>query len=105
MNSSLLSALARRASKDPFEKVKSMIKDLIVRLVAEATDEAEHKGWCDTELATNEQTRKEMTYAVNSLTAEIDQLEATISTLTQEIATLNQQVADLSTAMTDATKL
>merc|ERR1719301_329981 len=33
-----------------------MIKDLIVRLMEEANQEAEHKGWCDTELSTNEQT-------------------------------------------------
>ena len=40
-----------------------MIKDLIVRLMEEANEEAEHKGWCDTELSTNEQTRKEKTEA------------------------------------------
>ena len=53
-----------------------MIKDLIVRLMEEANEEAEHKGWCDTELSTNEQTRKEKTEAVETLHAEIDQLEA-----------------------------
>merc|ERR1719161_913608 len=36
-----------------------MIKDLIVKLMEEATAEAEHKGWCDTELTTNEQTIKD----------------------------------------------
>merc|ERR1711920_709268 len=55
LNSRVLSALAQRASDDPFVKVKKMIKDLIVRLMEEANEEAEHKGWCDTELSTNEQ--------------------------------------------------
>merc|ERR1719487_2934947 len=59
LNSRVLSAIAQRASDDPFAKVKKMIKDLIVRLMEEANEEAEHKGWCDTELSTNEQTRKE----------------------------------------------
>merc|ERR1719451_118042 len=40
-----------------------MIKDLIVRLMEEANEEAEHKGWCDTELSTNEQTIKDATEA------------------------------------------
>jgi hypothetical protein len=59
LNSRVLSALAVRVEEDPFAKVKKMIKDLIVRLMEEANEEAEHKGWCDTELASNEQTRKE----------------------------------------------
>merc|ERR1719191_2304871 len=58
INSRVLSALAVKVEEDPFVKVKKMIKDLIVRLMEEANEEAEHKGWCDTELGTNEQTRK-----------------------------------------------
>ena len=53
-----------------------MIKDLIVKLMEEANEEAEHKGWCDTELSTNEQTRKEKTEAVETLHAEIDEFQA-----------------------------
>merc|ERR1712222_123311 len=85
LNSRVLSALADRAQDDPFRKVKKMIKDLIVRLMEEANEEAEHKGWCDTELSTNEQTRKEKTEAVETLHAEIDELEASIQKLTQDI--------------------
>ena len=36
LNSRVLSALAVRVDADPFEKVKKMIKDLIVRLMEEA---------------------------------------------------------------------
>ena len=46
INSRVLSALAVRVAEDPFTKVKKMIKDLIVRLMEEANEEAEHKGWC-----------------------------------------------------------
>merc|ERR1712039_469473 len=105
LNSRVLSAIADRAQDDPFRKVKKMIKDLIVRLMEEANEEAEHKGWCDTELATNEQTRKEKTEAVETLHAEIDQLEASIAKLTEEISELSIAVADLNAAMAKATKL
>merc|ERR1719355_434763 len=71
LNSRVLSALAVRVADDPFKKVKKMIKDLIVRLMEEANEEAEHKGWCDTELSTNEQTRKEKTEAVAALDAAV----------------------------------
>merc|ERR1719203_2758974 len=81
LNSRVLSALSVRVADDPFAKVKKMIKDLIVRLMESANEEAEHKGWCDTELSTNEQTRKEKTQSVEVLHAEIDQLEASIAKL------------------------
>merc|ERR1719230_1217361 len=64
----------------------------------EANEEAEHKGWCDTELSTNEQTRKEKTTAVETLHSEIDELEASIAKLTEDITDLTQAVAELDAA-------
>merc|ERR1711879_686820 len=90
LRSRVLSAIAERVSADPFRKVKKMIKDLITKLMEEANEEAEHKGWCDTELSTNEKTRKEKTEAVETLHAEIDQLEASIAKLGEDIAELTK---------------
>jgi len=105
LNSRVLATLAARVTEDPFQKVKKMIKELIVRLMEEANEEAEHKGWCDTELSTNEQTRKEKTNAVENLHAEIDMLEASIAKLTEDISDLTKAVAELDAAMAKATKL
>jgi len=102
LNSRVLSALATRIQADPFVKVKKLIQDLITRLMEEADGEADHKGWCDAELSTNEQTRKEKTANVEMLHAEIDQLEASILKLTEEISDLQQAVADLDEQMTKA---
>jgi uncharacterized protein YoxC len=104
LNSRVLSALAVRVTEDPFGKVKKMIKDLIVRLMEEANEEAEHKGWCDTELSTNEQTRKEKTESVQMLTAEIDELNASIAELGEDLTDLSKAVAELDQAMSTATK-
>merc|ERR1719217_2013210 len=82
-----------------------MIKDLIVRLMEEANEEAEHKGWCDTELSTNEQTRKEKTAAVETLHAEIDELSASIAKLTQEITDLTAEIAEIDAAVAEATEI
>jgi len=105
LNSRVLTALATRAQDDPFTKVRKMIKDLIVRLMEEANEEAEHKGWCDTELSTNEQTRKEKTDAVETLHADIDELEASLAKLAEEITDLTKAVSELDSAMAKATKL
>jgi len=105
IGSHILALIATKVGEDPFIKVKKMIKDLIVKLMEEAAEEAEHKAWCDTELSSNEQTRKEKTAAVESLHAQKDELEASIAKLTEDIADLTQAVADLDAAMAKATNL
>jgi len=102
--SALLAQVAESAAADPFKKVKKMIKDLISKLMQEATEEAEQKGFCDTELTTNKQTRDKKTEEVNTLTSEIEELTATIAQLTQDIADLTDQLKELATAMAEATK-
>jgi len=105
LKSRVLAALAVRVAEDPFVKVRKMIKDLIVRLMEEANAEAEHKGWCDTELATNEQTRTEKSDAVANLKSQIDELEASIVKETQEIGDLMTALSELAAAMEKATNL
>merc|ERR1740120_601403 len=52
-NSRVLALASQQVAANPFVKVKKMIKDLISTLMQEATEETEHKGWCDTELTVN----------------------------------------------------
>jgi peptidoglycan hydrolase CwlO-like protein len=105
LHSRVLSMVAQRAAADPFVKVKKMIKDLITRLMEEAGEESDHKAWCDAELSTNEQVRKEKTEMVEQLHAEIDELKAIIAKLTEEIEDLHAEVAELIAAMKEATTL
>merc|ERR1719443_1508656 len=105
LQSSVLLSVAERVEDDPFKKVKRMIKELIVKLMEEAGEEANHKAYCDAELATNAQTRKEKTEEIEMLTAEIDQLQASIAQLAEDIKELNDAVAALDKAMAQATKI
>jgi len=105
INSKVLSALAMRVQYDPFKTVKKMIKEMVVKLMEEANEEAEHKGWCDTELGTNEQTRKEKTTAVETLHSEIDQLTASIAKLGMEITDLTGEIAELDKSVAEMTEL
>jgi len=105
LNSRVLSVLATRVTADPMKKIKKMIKDLIVKLMEEAQQEAEQKGFCDAEMATNEQTRTEKAAAVETLSAEIDELTASVAKLTEEITDLTAQVAGLGEAAAKATSI
>merc|ERR1719161_789560 len=102
--SKLLRELAQQASANPFGKVKKMIKDLIVKLQEEAISETEHKGWCDTELTTNKQTRDKKSAEIAELESLIEDLTATIASLTQDIADLTAAVKELDEAMAAETE-
>jgi len=102
-NSDLLAMVAGRVGEDPFGKVKKMIKDLIVKLMNEANDEADHKGFCDAELATNKATRDEKSAEVTELTAQIDELTSKNAKLTQDIADLSDAVKAINVAVKEAT--
>merc|ERR1719321_484194 len=80
-----------------------MIKDMIQKLMQEATEEAEHKGFCDTELTTNKQTRDSKTEESDELTAESEKLTADIQQLAAEIATIDAMMAK-ATAIREAEK-
>jgi len=103
MNSKMLMLLAQHAQVDPFTKVKKMIKDMIFKLQEEANEEAEHKGFCDTELTTNQQTRDTKTAQMENLKADIEEYTADIAKLADDIAKLQDEISDIDKAVSEAT--
>lgn len=105
LNSRYLSVLAARATADPFVKVKKMIKDLIVKLMEEANAEADHKAFCDTELATNKQTRENLSAEVDKLQANVDEKEAEKAKLATSITELGDAIAEIKKQQAEATAM
>mmetsp|Transcript_79557 Transcript_79557/g.200088 ORF Transcript_79557/g.200088 Transcript_79557/m.200088 type:complete len:699 (+) Transcript_79557:119-2215(+) len=104
MDSGLLAMLAGHAAADPFEKVKQMLKDLIVRLMDEAMAEADHKTWCDNELAANKRSRDSLSEEVEGLSTKKEELEVLEAKLTEEISDLTEAIAELDAAVAKATE-
>lgn len=100
----LLDVAQRVGAGDPFDKVRKMVKDLMIKLMEEQTAETEHKGWCDTEMTTNEQTREKKTEDADVLNSDIEDLTAAVAKLSQENSDLTQAIKELDQAMIDATK-
>jgi len=105
VKSELLASVAGRIGEDPFAKVKKMIKDLITKLMEEANQEADHKGFCDQELSTNKQTRDDKSALADQLTSKIDELTSKEAKLSQDISDLNDAVSEINKAVKEATEL
>merc|ERR1719224_388344 len=82
-----------------------MIDSMITKLLEEANEEADKKGWCDKEMAVNGQTREDKTEEVNTLTAEVDKLKADIMKLSEQIADLAVAIQEIDGAMVNATDI
>jgi len=105
MGSRLLSNLSLRVAEDPFGKVKKMIQDMVYKLMEEANEEATHKGFCDTELGTNKNTRDQKTTTASELTASIEEMSSQISILSDQISEVSEQVTEIDTSVAKASAI
>lgn len=105
LHSTLLTSLASQIAADPFAKIKKLIQELIERLLAEAANEANQKGWCDKAQADAKQKRDYAADKVEELNGQMAQLEALRNKLTEEITVLNEEIADLDSKRKEATSM
>merc|ERR1719359_844496 len=105
LKSDNLSALAIQMKEDHFVKVRGMIKDLVAKLEADASAEADQKAWCDEEMEKSTSKRDENIGNMEGDLASKSSAEATIARLEEEIATLTQEVSYLTKALSEATQL
>ena len=92
-------------SRTDSKRVREMINNPITHLKEEASEDAEHKGWCDTELTKYTQTREEKTATVEKLHATVDELEVSMENLAMEVAELSAQVSRLQEEVSNATSI
>merc|ERR1719364_56831 len=105
LKSDTISALMIRLKEDHFVKVRGMIKDLVAKLEADASAEADQKAWCDEEMEKSTSKRDENIGAMEGDLASKSSAEAKIAKLEEEIATLMSEVAELTKALNEATQL
>jgi predicted nucleic acid-binding Zn-ribbon protein len=98
----LAEVAAQAAAGDPFAKIKTLIQSMVERLLEEAGADAEHEGWCNTEMEKTKQKRNMQADNVAASTEEIHRLEAERAQFTEEISTLGTELAELEDAMSQA---
>merc|ERR550514_547698 len=105
LKSDQLSALMIRMGEDHFVKVRGMIKDLVAKLEADASAEADQKAWCDEEMASATSSRDENIGAMEGDLAAKTLAEAKIAKLEEEIQDLMNEIAELNKSLNEATQL
>merc|ERR1719409_145157 len=105
LRSTALISLAYRAASDPFGKVRSMIEDMIAKLLQEAAEEATQKAFCDKEIGESKASKDEKQGKLDKVNSRLEKAESTIATLTEEITTLSKDVAESDAAVAKATKI
>jgi len=99
-HSAALAQLANRISaalrsSGPFDKVKSLINDLVAKLEAEAGAEATEKAFCDEETAKSEAQRNDLESTMQKLTTKIDANTALSAKRKAEVKQLEDDLAKL----------
>merc|ERR1719161_2597986 len=82
-----------------------MIKDLVAKLEADASAEADQKAWCDEEMEKSTSKRDENIGAMEGDLAAKSTAEAKIAQLKEEIQTLLEEIAELNKSLNEATEL
>jgi len=102
LNSAELLLLSMKARSDPFVRVRSLIKDLIDKLVAEATEDQTKTSFCDTATAAEQGTIQAAQAAIESKNADIASTEVDITTAKERIQALTAEIPQLQQALQNA---
>merc|ERR1719252_48301 len=91
LKSTLLTELASQVAANPFKKITKLIQELIERLLQEAANESNQKGWCDKALGDAKQKRDYTVEKLAALNSEMAELEGRRDELTEELDVLKKE--------------
>jgi len=104
LKSQLLLRMASHAGADPLAKVKHLIQELIERLLQEAADEANQKGWCDREMGKAKKSREEKVELIKNFNGRLAADEVKREKLTESVATLDAEITELESSLSTLEK-
>jgi len=104
-NSTALAQLAMRMASvvrvssangdDPFAKIKGLISDMIGKLEDEAAADADHKAYCDKEMAETQAKVDDKAQEISKVSTIVDQQSAESAKVVEEITTLQEELSDI----------
>merc|ERR1719440_2619835 len=95
----------RSGNGDVFAKVKSLISNMIEKLLSEAQADATEKAFCDKEMAETQAKKDDNEATIEKLSTNIDSMTAKSSKLKGQVADLQKQLAALARTQAEADRL
>merc|ERR1719316_352631 len=86
----------------PFDKVKSLISDMIARLESQGSADASHKAYCDEELSESNEKKGEKQAIIEKLSTKIDQMTSRSAQLKEEVAAIEKSLASIAKSQASA---
>merc|ERR1719395_27821 len=84
-----------RSGDDPFAKIKTLIQEMIAKLMKEAAAEASEKAYCDEEMSKTKAKKEELSADIEKLTAKIDKATTTSIELKEDVKELQKELAEI----------
>jgi len=100
-----LAQLASMARSDPLAKIRSLVEDMIAKLLKEAEEEATHEAFCQEEMGKSKKSKEVKTAKSDKYQNRIDKAESTIALLTEGIKTLEAELAEIDRTQAEATAM
>merc|ERR1712037_96716 len=99
-----LIALALSGKKIGFEKVITMIDEMVANLKKEQLDDENKKEYCDKQFDLAEDKKKELELSVSDSETAIEEMTGSIAALTEELAALKKSIKALDKSVAEATE-
>merc|ERR1719265_26038 len=106
--SSKIATLIRYSSKtgdDPFAKIKTLINEMIAKLMKEAAAEASEKAYCDEEMGKTKAKKDELSADIEKATTKIDKFTTDSIALKEDVKELQKELAELADAQAEMDKI
>jgi len=97
--------LSSSTGEDPFAKIKTLISDMLTKLEEDGAADANHKAYCDKEMAETKQKKIEKSAEVEHLSTKIDQKSSASAKLKEEVSTLQQELAAMAKSQSEMDSL
>merc|ERR1719353_2003499 len=89
----------------PFDKVKTMVQDMIGKLEKEAAEAADHHNFCTDEMGKTKKSLEKKGAEVNKLSGRLEARQASIAEMTTRKQEITEELGNLKSAVSEATLL